>query len=199
MPSLSPGRRARSPSAALTSATFSMTVVSSRTRRPNSGSWRSKAKTRTSSRLDRTSDSRQRICVAPAPSPIAANPARVRPGVGRRRSGRNDARPFSPSYDRICGDGRHCCRLERRPCARSGERGSDAAGNTQSRAAAAARRLEFADRPGQGTVRAQDDAACRPGALDRRLCRRLPRRRRRAADQRPGLAGDAAVAQSQLG
>ena len=35
--------------------------------------------------------------------------------------------------------------------------------------------------------------------LDRLLCQRLPRRRRVAADQRPGLAGDAALAQPQLG
>ena len=37
------------------------------------------------------------------------------------------------------------------------------------------------------------------GALDRLLHPRLPRRRRGAADQRPDLAGDAAVAQPQLG
>ena len=37
------------------------------------------------------------------------------------------------------------------------------------------------------------------GALHRRLCRRLPRRRRDAADRRAGLAGHAAVAQPQLG
>ena len=43
------------------------------------------------------------------------------------------------------------------------------------------------------------DAVARPGALDRLLCRRLPGRRRGAADHRADLAGDAAVAQPQLG
>ena len=52
---------------------------------------------------------------------------------------------------------------------------------------------------GEGIVRPQADTARRPGARHRRLCQGLPRRRRGAADHGPDLAGDAAVAQSQLG
>ena len=72
-------------------------------------------------------------------------------------------------------------------------------GIAQSGAAAAARQSRCAVNAGQGIVRPQADAVSRSGALDRLLCRRLPRRRRAAADQRSGLAGHAAVAQSQLG
>ena len=51
----------------------------------------------------------------------------------------------------------------------------------------------------QGTVRPQGAAGGDAGAGARVLCPRLHRGRRRAADQRRYLAGDAVVAQSQLG
>src|SRR5262245_6173017 len=47
---------------------------------------------------------------------------------------------------------------------------------------------------GQGTIRAQIDAVSRTAALDRRGFRRLPRRRRVAADHWADLASHAAVA-----
>ena len=53
-----------------------------------------------------------------------------------------------------------------------------------------ARERLFGSATGAGSAR-------RP--LDRRLCQRLPRRGRVAADQRAGLAGDAALTQPQLG
>ena len=76
---------------------------------------------------------------------------------------------------------------------------SDAARHAQSAAVAAACQSECAVDAGQGTVRPRADAVSRSGAPDRLLCRRLPRRRRGAADHRPGLASHAAVAQPQLG
>ena len=64
------------------SAISCMTARSSRMRRPNSGSCDSQTRTTTSSHLDSTSDSRQRIAAARAPSPIgsrkAANAATMR-------------------------------------------------------------------------------------------------------------------------
>ena len=51
----------------------------------------------------------------------------------------------------------------------------------------------------QGTVRPQGAAGGDAAAGDRLLCQGLHRRRRGAADQRRDLAGDAAVAQPQLG
>ena len=56
---------------------------------------------------------------------------------------------------------------------------------------------QIADRARIVRRRARPRPARRP--LDRRLCQRLPRRGRVAADQRAGLAGDAALAQPQLG
>src|SRR4029079_2707752 len=50
-----------------------------------------------------------------------------------------------------------------------------------------------------GTVRAQIDAVSRPTAVDRRRFRRLPRRRRRAADNRTDLASHATAPKPQLG
>src|ERR1700730_4556969 len=64
----------------------------------------------------------------------------------------------------------------------------------QSQAAAAAEKSERAVNAGQGTVRAQIDAVSRTATLDRRRFRRLPRRRRVAADHWSDLASHAAVA-----
>ena len=72
-------------------------------------------------------------------------------------------------------------------------------GTRQSAAAAAARQARRSRNPGQGTVRPPDDAGAARGAHHRLLRQGLPRRRHGAADQRPDLAGDAAVAQPQLG
>ena len=69
----------------------------------------------------------------------------------------------------------------------------------QSKAAAAARQSRRPKTAGQGIVRPARDRGAVGGALARLLCQRLPCRRRRGADQRPDLAGDAAVAQPQLG
>ena len=52
---------------------------------------------------------------------------------------------------------------------------------------------------GEGIVCPQADAVSRPGARHRLVCGRLHGRRGAAADHRADLAGDAAVAQSQLG
>ena len=73
-------------------------------------------------------------------------------------------------------------------------------GHGQSEAAAAACQAGRSEKSRQGAVRPQ--AGRRPttaGALDRLLYARLSCGRRRAADQRQDLAGDAAVAQPQLG
>ena len=90
---------------------------------------------------------------------------------------------------------------QRRCGARRGHRfaRSDASRHARGDTAAAARRSKRSLITGEGIVRTQDEAACRTGTRHRRLCRRLPRRRHRAADYRAGLAGDAAVAQPQLG
>src|SRR6516165_6304893 len=69
----------------------------------------------------------------------------------------------------------------------------------QSRASAAAAKSGRAVDAGQGTVRAQVDAVSRAAALDRRLFRRLPRRRCATADHWTCLASHAAVAEPQLG
>ena len=91
-------------------------------------------------------------------------------------------------------------RRRRRAGAKSGRADRcDAARHAQSAAAAAACQSQCAVDAGQGIVRPQADAAARPGAADRLLRRRLPRRRGGAADHRPDLAGHAAVAQPQLG
>ena len=66
-------------------------------------------------------------------------------------------------------------------------------------ASAAAAESRCAVDAGQGTVRAQVNAVSRAAALDRRLFRRLPRRRCAAADHWTCLASHAAVAQPQLG
>src|SRR6516165_4081951 len=69
----------------------------------------------------------------------------------------------------------------------------------QSRASAAAAKSGRAVDAGQGTVRAQIDAVSWAAALDRRLFRRLPRRRYATAGYWTHLASHAAVAQPQLG
>ena len=77
--------------------------------------------------------------------------------------------------------------------------GYDAARDAQSQAAAAARPSGCQGYAGQGIVCPQADAVSRPGARHWRVCGRLHGRRGAIADHRADLAGDAAVAQSQLG
>ena len=72
-------------------------------------------------------------------------------------------------------------------------------GQRQSEATAAAGQSERSEARRQGIVRPQAAAGGNADACDRLLRQGLHRRRRSAADHRRHLAGDAAVAQSQLG
>ena len=76
---------------------------------------------------------------------------------------------------------------------------SDASRHAGGDTAAATRRSKRSLITGEGIVRTEEEAACRTGTRHRRLCRRLPRRRHRAAHYRAGVAGDALIAQPQLG
>ena len=148
--------------------------------RPNSDCWRCTAKTATCSRLDSANDSRQRIVVGRAA--VAFRQKVPAPGAARgeammRRLARLSCRCCSPARSGAAQDPGTLDTKPLPPLANPDEPSTPA-------------RELFARKTKPARSRARS-IGC--------YAARLPGRRGRAADQRIDLAGDAAVAQSQLG